>query len=130
MYQKACSPSSLSQLRLGKVVANTLLAMITKPAEEEQLHNSLSIPQYQPQQISTQQEQNKPKDSPPFPKRLEQSETTPQPDFDFLEKIQNLCVKIPLIQAIKDVPIDSKDVRDLCLKKQGGRGNIHKPSMS
>lgn len=29
------------------------------------------------------------------------------------------CIKIPLIQAIKDIPIYTKTVRDLCLKKLG-----------
>jgi hypothetical protein len=30
-----------------------------------------------------------------------------------------VCVKIPLFQAIKDVPIYSKVVRELCLRKPG-----------
>jgi hypothetical protein len=40
-----------------------------------------------------------------------------QPKFDFLGELKNLCVKIPLIQAIKDVPIIEKYVREPCLKK-------------
>ena len=30
-----------------------------------------------------------------------------------------MCVKIPLLQAIKDVPIYTKAIRDLCIKKPG-----------
>jgi hypothetical protein len=33
--------------------------------------------------------------------------------------LQNLHVNIPLLQAIKDVPIYAKTVRDLCIKRPG-----------
>jgi hypothetical protein len=34
-------------------------------------------------------------------------------------ELKNLCVKIPLLQAIQDIPIYAKKVRELCLKKVG-----------
>ena len=33
--------------------------------------------------------------------------------------MKKLCVRIPLLQAIKDIPIYAKIVRELCLKKLG-----------
>jgi len=33
--------------------------------------------------------------------------------------LKNVCINIPLLQAIRDVPIYSKMVRELCLKKPG-----------
>ena len=33
--------------------------------------------------------------------------------------MRNLCVKIPLLQAIRDIPILAKINRDLCIKKPG-----------
>ena len=34
-----------------------------------------------------------------------------------LQELQNVCVKIPLFQAIKDTPIYAKTVRELCIRK-------------
>jgi hypothetical protein len=36
-----------------------------------------------------------------------------------LNELKNICVKIPLLQAIKDIPIYSKVVKELCIKKPG-----------
>jgi hypothetical protein len=41
------------------------------------------------------------------------------PSFNLLGELQNLHVKIPLLQAIRDVPIYAKTVRDLCIKNPG-----------
>jgi hypothetical protein len=54
---------------------------------------------------------------PPYPKRLNQKKSFTQPEFDFLGELKNVCVKIPLFQAIKDVPIYSKAVQEFCLRK-------------
>jgi len=40
------------------------------------------------------------------------------PDFDVLNELTNVCVKIPLLQAIKDIPIYTKAVKELCLNKR------------
>ena len=40
------------------------------------------------------------------------------PDFDVLNELTNVCVKIPLLQAIKDIPIYTKAVRELRLNKR------------
>jgi hypothetical protein len=33
--------------------------------------------------------------------------------------LKNICVNIPLLQAIKDIPIYNKVVKELCIKKSG-----------
>jgi hypothetical protein len=38
---------------------------------------------------------------------------------DIEDELRNVCIKIPLLQAIKDIPIYAKIIRDLCLKKPG-----------
>ena len=43
----------------------------------------------------------------------------PQYEFDLLGELWNVSVNITLIQAIRDIPIYSKSIRELCLKKQG-----------
>jgi hypothetical protein len=53
---------------------------------------------------------------PPFPKILEIIKTVELPSFNLLGELQNLHVKIPLLQEIRDVPIYVKTVRDLCIK--------------
>ena len=39
--------------------------------------------------------------------------------FNLLEELQNLYVKIPLLQALRDVPIYARTMRDICIKKPG-----------
>jgi hypothetical protein len=36
-----------------------------------------------------------------------------------LNELNNICVKIPLLQTIKDIPIYIKVVKELCIKKPG-----------
>ena len=38
------------------------------------------------------------------------------PNFDLLGELKNLCVKIPLLQAIQDIPIYEKNIKELCIK--------------
>jgi hypothetical protein len=39
------------------------------------------------------------------------------PNFDIIGELKNLCVKIPLLQALKDIPIYEKTIKELCGKK-------------
>jgi len=55
--------------------------------------------------------------SPPFPKRLEINKPVVYPDFDILGELKNLCIKIPLLQAILDILIYAKTIKELCGKK-------------
>ena len=51
--------------------------------------------------------------APPYPDRLVIEKPTTQPEFDILNELKNICVKIPLFQAIKYIPIYSKVVKEL-----------------
>ena len=56
---------------------------------------------------------------PPFPEQLALTKTLEQPAFNLLGELQNLYVKIPLLQSLRDVPIYARTVRDICIKKLG-----------
>jgi hypothetical protein len=45
---------------------------------------------------------------PAKPILLNQEKPFTQPEIDFLGELRNVCVKIPLFQEIKDIPIYSK----------------------
>ena len=68
------------------------------------------LPQNEPSQITK---------APPYPNRLIIKKPTTRPEFDILNELNNICVKIPLLQAIKDIPIYIKVVKELCIKKPG-----------
>ena len=38
---------------------------------------------------------------------------------DIEDELRNVCIKIPLLQAIKDIPIYAKIIRDIFIKKLG-----------
>ena len=42
-----------------------------------------------------------------------------QPQFNLLGELKNIYVKIPLLQALQDVPIYARTVQDLCTRKPG-----------
>jgi hypothetical protein len=47
------------------------------------------------------------------------NKTLEPPAFNLLGELQNLYVKIPLLQALRDVPIYARTMRDICVKKPG-----------
>lgn len=55
--------------------------------------------------------------SPPSLERLIIPRSIEYPDFDILGELKNLRVKIPLLQAIQDIPIYAKTIKELCKKK-------------
>jgi hypothetical protein len=55
--------------------------------------------------------------SPPFPKRLMIAKPTVYPNFDLVGELNNLYIKIPLLQALQDFPIYAKTIKDLCGRK-------------
>ena len=57
--------------------------------------------------------------APPFLERLLIEKPVVQPEFDIINELKNVCVRIPLLQAIMDVPIYAKTIRELCIKKLG-----------
>ena len=54
--------------------------------------------------------------NPPYPERLAIEKPIAVSEFNLEAELKNLCVRIPLLQAIKDIPIYAKIVRELCLK--------------
>ena len=56
---------------------------------------------------------------PPYPERLMLPKVVGQPQFNILGELKNLYVKIPLLEALQDVPIYAKTVQDLCTRKPG-----------
>jgi hypothetical protein len=57
--------------------------------------------------------------NPLYPERLLVKKTKEPLEHNIETELQNICVKIPLLQAIKDIPIYAKIVRDLCIKNLG-----------
>jgi len=53
---------------------------------------------------------------PPFLERLVMEKYDTTPDYNLASKLRNLWIKVPLLQAIKEIPICTKIVKDLCLK--------------
>ena len=39
------------------------------------------------------------------------------PNYDFLDELRNFCIKIPLLQTIKEIPILAKTIKELSMKK-------------
>ena len=54
---------------------------------------------------------------PLFPERLMIEKLVVYPNFDIVGELKNLCVKIPLLQALQDIPIYAKAIKELCGKK-------------
>jgi len=53
---------------------------------------------------------------PPFPEILIIPRPIQHLDFDILRELRNLYIKIPLLQAIQDIPIYAKTIKELCIK--------------
>jgi hypothetical protein len=86
-----------------------------KTIELNDQNNKLSLVE----QISLSENSNQPShdQTPPYSERLNINKSIIQLEFDFLGEFKNVCVIIPLFQAIKYVPIYARVVRELCLKK-------------
>jgi len=41
------------------------------------------------------------------------------PNYDFLDELKNVCIKIPLLQAIREIPILAKTIKELSFKRPG-----------
>ena len=54
---------------------------------------------------------------PPFPERWMIEKPIVYPNFDIIGELKNLYVKIPLLQALQDIPIYEKTIKELCGKK-------------
>jgi hypothetical protein len=97
-------------LRSGRVVEPAITDVTSPDKEETQEHDA-------PEKV--QSFSNNAAETTPFPERLALTKAPEQPAFNLLGELQNLYVKIPLLQALRDVPIYARTMRDICVKKPG-----------
>eukprot|EP00253_Pinus_taeda_P007789 PITA_07789 len=59
--------------------------------------------------------------TPPFPEKIQIDKGVEKqillPDYDFLDELKNVCIKIPLLQAIREIPILAKTIKELSIKR-------------
>ena len=120
------------QLRSGRILNKNQPITKTTPNEiieehEDETADNLStelplqdviIPKQKESESQPNAQPQVPKE-PPFPERLLIEKPIIQSEFDIMTELRNVCVKIPLLQAIKDVPIYAKTIKELCIKKLG-----------
>ena len=85
----------------------------------EQLDNEdrEAQPIREPKQTAKAPPVKQPQSEPPYPERLIVNKPSPQAEFDLLGELHNLFIKITLLQAMKDVPIYAKTLREYFSKK-------------
>jgi hypothetical protein len=89
-------------LRSGKVLNQKSHVIVEENEEEEtpiQPNNNDSIIQIK--QPSPNKEQSQSSKLPPYLERLNLEKPIISSEFDFLAKLKNVCIKIPLLQAMK-----------------------------
>ena len=101
-------PSSVTEARLNQYYpSNTTIPVIEdaeSPTETSAETQRETFIETQPTQLVRE---------PPYPERPTLQKTVEQPQFNLLGELKNLYVKIPLLQALHDVPIYANIVRDL-----------------
>ena len=92
-------------LNYGKELKNETSPIIEEQ-DDEDTSPKLGLLLYKIQDMTVNQHLKK--EPSPHPKRLILEKPLVQPEFDFLGVLRSVCVKIPLLQAIIDVPINVK----------------------
>ncbi|XP_057833624.1 uncharacterized protein LOC131044307 [Cryptomeria japonica] len=94
--------------------------LINELPEEEEEHPNLAK-DLEPTRLSNLE--------PPFPQRLEIVKQKEETIFEILDQLKHIFVNIPLFQAMNDVPIYGKAIKEACLKKPRRKAkdptNIH-----
>jgi hypothetical protein len=101
-------------LRSRKVLPKDSPIIIEEQIEKEEIPSTEMLP------INNQIQKSKTLNTqtPPFPERLVKEKLPISlPKFDVLDELKNFCVKIRLLQAIKDIPIYTKEIKELCSNK-------------
>jgi hypothetical protein len=101
-------------LRSGKIVEPIIDDVTTSDSNKEEIKKHDSPEEVQPSSNTVAEAAE-----PSFPERLALTKTLEPPAFNLLGELQNLYVKIPLLQALRDVPIYVITMRDICVKKPG-----------
>jgi hypothetical protein len=106
------------QLRSGRVMERQRPSVIIQEEEEETTKQPTDDTRWEDVIISKNQEPKLPQNEPsqimkvpPYPDRLVIEKPTTRLEFDILNELKNICVNIPLLQAIKDIPIYNKVVK-------------------
>jgi hypothetical protein len=89
------------------------IADVTSPDKEETQEHDV------PEKVQSSSHNAAETTTPPFPEHLALTKKLEPPAFNILGELQNLYVKIPLLQALRDVPIYARTMRDICIKKPG-----------
>ena len=95
-------------LRSGKVL-NKDSPIIEEPVEQGESSETTQT------KVQNQKGANITK-TPPYPERLVEQQNQNQitlPEFDILDELKNAYVKIPLLKAIKEIPIYEKTIKEL-----------------
>ena len=100
-------------LRSGKVLSKDTPLVIEEIEREIPRKTDISIVE-EPSDSQDNQDS-----IPPFLERLSFQQPESPSEHDLLDELKNVCIKIPLLQAIKTIPIYAKTIKDLCLKKAG-----------
>ena len=96
---------------------------VNKSSEEASLQNPTIQKEKEKESTLTTPIVEKPTSSstPPFPERLQIDKGVEKqillPEYDFLDEVKNTCIKIPLLQAIREIPILAKTIKELSLKR-------------
>jgi hypothetical protein len=103
-------------LRSGKIVEPIIDDVTSSDFDKEEIkkHNLLEEVQPSSNTIAKTTE-------PPFPEHLALTKTPKPPAFNLLGELQNLYIKITLLQSLRDVPIYARIMRDICVKKPGSK---------
>jgi len=91
---------------------------LTRPNLIEEIENN-NLPNNGTETIGPPSNKDAETTEPPFPECLALTKKLEPPIFNLLGELHNLYVKIPLLQALRDVPIYARTVRDICIKKLG-----------
>ena len=91
--------------------------------QEINLRSGKVLPERQPPPLEEEEEkqESEPQAIPPFPERLTVTAQPNPEETELLGELKQLCVKIPLLQAIKDVPIYNKLIKEKCFRHLGRR---------
>jgi hypothetical protein len=87
-------------LRSGKIVEPIIDDVTYPDSDKEEIKKNDSPEEVQPSSNIVAETIE-----PPFPEQLTLTKTPEPPAFNILGELQNLYVKIPLLQALRDVPI-------------------------
>ena len=92
------------------------MVIVEEKGEEETLNHFLKFVAKQPLPSKSLPSSS---NHPHFPERLVMEISEPISETILASELLNLFIKIPLLQAIKEIPICTNIIKEICLKKPG-----------